>query len=107
VSFAGQVQPIFTANCTAGGCHGSTMKPAAGLSLIVGSAYTDLVNVVSSSCTGKVRVAPGSLAGSYLLNKLTGVGICNGTQMPKTGQKLAKAELDAISGWICEGAPKN
>jgi hypothetical protein len=106
ISFASQVQPIFTASCTNNGCHSGGMKPAANLSLVSGASYGELVNV-AASCTGKVLVAPGSVSTSYLVNKLTGVGMCNGTQMPKTGQSLSKAELDAINGWICQGAPKN
>jgi hypothetical protein len=107
VSFASQVQPIFTASCSANGCHSGGAKPAAGLSLVAGAAYGALVNVAASSCTGKVRVSPSSVPNSYLMNKLTNAGICNGTQMPKTGQSLSAAELNAISGWICAGAPKN
>jgi hypothetical protein len=106
VSFTNQVQPIFTASCTNNGCHSSGNKPAASLSLVAGASYGALVNV-ASTCAGKMRVVPSSVPASYLMNKLTGVGICSGTQMPKTGQSLSKAELDAISGWICEGAPKN
>jgi len=83
------------------------VKPAAGLSLVSSASYAELVNVASSSCTGQVLVAPSMVSKSYLMNKLTNVGICNGTQMPKTGQSLTKSELDAIGGWICEGAPKN
>ncbi|HXI59834.1 MAG TPA: hypothetical protein VNO55_27390, partial [Polyangia bacterium] len=83
-------------------------KPAAGLSLASGSAYASLVSVPSSSsCTSLVRVAPGAVPQSYLMNKLLDVGVCSGTQMPKTGSSLSAAELNAISGWICEGAPKN
>jgi hypothetical protein len=76
------------------------------MSLVTGASYGALVNV-ASSCTGKLRVVPSSVGTSYLWNKLTGVGICSGTQMPKTGQSLTQAELAVISGWICEGAPKN
>jgi len=82
------------------------MKPAANLSLVSAASYAELVNV-AADCTGKVLVVPGSVGTSYLVNKLTGVGMCNGTQMPKTGASLSAAELNVINGWICEGAPKN
>jgi len=107
VSFSTQVQPIFTANCASAGCHTGN-RPSAGLSLANGSAYAALVNVASSSsCTSLLRVKPGNTSQSYLLNKLVGTGICSGTQMPKAGTKLPSGQLDAVTGWICEGAPKN
>jgi hypothetical protein len=58
VSFGGQVQPIFNANCTTG-CHGG-MRPSAGLSLVADASYRNLVGVRSSCSDGRLRVAPGS-----------------------------------------------
>jgi hypothetical protein len=107
VSFSGQVQPIFSASCTNAGCHGG-VKVAGNLNLTSGKAYAALVGVSTSDCSGsKKRVVPGDPAQSYLMNKLTGVGICTGTQMPKTGSNLAQAQLDTISSWICAGAQDN
>jgi hypothetical protein len=101
------VQPIFTASCATQGCH-TGARPAESLSLAAGSSYAALVNVpAASGCTSMVRVSPGATAKSYLVNKLTGVGICTGTQMPKTGSSLPAAQIAIISGWICEGAPNN
>jgi hypothetical protein len=101
------VQPIFTANCASAGCH-TGARPAESLSLAAGSSYAALVNVpAASSCTSAVRVSPGAPSKSYLVNKLTGVGICSGTQMPKTGASLPSSQIAIVSGWICEGAPNN
>jgi hypothetical protein len=49
----------------------------------------------------------GGAAVSYLINKLTGVGMCSGSQMPKVGTKLTTAQIDTIKGWINAGAPNN
>jgi hypothetical protein len=38
------------------------------------------------------------------MNKLMGVNLCFGSQMPKAGVSLAQQELDAIGAWICGGA---
>jgi hypothetical protein len=103
VSFAGQVQSIFNASCTTN-CHGGN-RPSAGLNLTQGNAYSNLVNV-PGDCS-KVLVVPKSPSTSYLLNKLTGVGICSGTQMPAKGVSLSSAQIDSIRGWICQGAPNN
>jgi hypothetical protein len=103
VSYAGQVQPIWNASCTTN-CHGGN-RPSAGLNLAPGGSYGSLVNV-PGDC-GKLRVAPGKPDSSYLINKLTGSGICAGTQMPAKGVSLAPAQIDLLRGWICQGAPNN
>lgn len=106
VSFAADVQPIFTASCNGTGCHSGVM-PRGDLSLVTGKSYAELVNVASASCSGKLLVTPGDVSKSYLENKLTGVGICSGTQMPKAGASLPAAQLAKIRSWICNGAKNN
>jgi hypothetical protein len=97
------VQPIFTASCTTN-CHGGT-RPSAGLNLTPGNSYRNLVNV-PGDC-GRILVVPRSPSTSYLMNKLTGVGICTGTQMPARGVTLPSSQVDLVRGWICQGAPNN
>jgi hypothetical protein len=104
VSFARQVQPIFDAGCT-NNCH-SGNRPAGGLSLAAGAAHAELVNV-TSTCDGRKQVAPGAPEASYLMNKLTGMGMCAGSVMPKMGGELTAAEIAVVRGWICQGALKN
>ncbi|MEZ4392902.1 MAG: MXAN_6577-like cysteine-rich protein [Polyangiales bacterium] len=106
VSLASQLQPIFNASCNTG-CHG-TVRPAGGLALSTGRSYAALVNVAASGCNvGTLRVAPGSVSSSYLMNKLTGVGMCSGNQMPANGAELPSNQLDLFRAWICNGAPNN
>jgi hypothetical protein len=106
VGFGSQIQVILTAECATTGCHTGNM-PKGGLALGAGKSYAALVDVASSQCGGKVRVKPGASDQSYLMNKLTGVGICSGTVMPKTGGELTPAEIDLFRAWICNGAPNN
>jgi len=107
VSFKAEVAPILQAACTSAGCH-SGARPKEGLALDASKAYAELVGVATSQCGGKRQlVVPGSPATSYLLQKLLNIDLCTGSQMPKAGQSLAEGELDAISGWICAGAPNN
>jgi hypothetical protein len=100
------VQPTFTASCASAGCHSGT-RPAAKLTLASGSSYAALVNVPASSCSSRLLVKPSAVSESYLVNKLTGQNLCNGSQMPKTGTSLPSSEISAINGWICQGAAKN
>jgi hypothetical protein len=77
------------------------------MDLTMGKAYSNLVNVPSGCSDGRLRVAPGSPATSYLINKLTGVDMCSGTQMPAKGASIPQSQIDLIRTWICLGAPNN
>lgn len=106
VSFAADVQPIFTASCAGNGCHRGVM-PQAGLNLSTGNAYLELVNVAASQCNdGRMRVLPGQPSSSYLIDKMMNVDICSGTKMPKLGV-LGAGSIATVSNWICAGAQNN
>ena len=45
-------------------------------------------------------MAPGQPGSSYLINKLTGSGICGGSPMPPGGH-LPDAAIATITAWIC------
>lgn len=113
VSFASDVQPIFTASCASMGCHdgvggpGRPGGPAGGgtnLDLTSGSSFASLLNA-TTDC-GPV-VAPGDPDGSVLIGKLRGTQLCTGSQMPKGDPPLAENVIDTIATWICQGANDN
>lgn len=109
VAFKTEIEgPILVASCAVTGCHRG-VQPKGGLSLESGKAYGELVDIASSTCNAGARtlVTPGDVSKSYLVNKLTGVDMCAGTQMPKAGSALPAGELDTIRRWICNGAPNN
>lgn len=100
VSFATQIQPIFTASCV--GCHGSGGN--GGLDLREGQAYGNLVGVDSQGYAGK-RVMADEPANSVLYLKMSGDS-STGTRMPPTGL-LPQAQRDLVRDWIAEGAQDN
>ena len=104
-SFAADVYPIFQSGCAGAACHAG-MRPAEGLDLSSASlAFGTLVNVRTGQCGGaKIRVVPGDPAASYLVAKLTGVGMCSGSVMPKMGGELSAAQIDVVRAWIGSGA---
>lgn len=113
VSFAADVQPIFSASCASMGCHGGASgagrpgDPRAGgssLDLSLGSAYQSLMET-TTTC-GAVVVS-GDPEASLLIGKLTGTALCTGSQMPKGDAPLAPELIDTIAGWICQGAEDN
>ena len=106
VSFAADVQPIFTAKCASAGCHASS-SPQAGLVLASGSAYASIVNVNAAQCGGtRKRVLPGDPDNSYIIDKLLGSNLCGGAKMPASGT-MDPGQIDTIAAWICAGAQNN
>lgn len=106
VSFANNIQPIFTASCAGSLCHAGN-TPAAGMSLVSGQAYSNLVGAASDCPDARPRVTAGLPDNSYLINKLTGMNMCRGGQMPLRSPALSMAQIDLVRSWICAGAPNN
>ncbi|MCA9670346.1 MAG: hypothetical protein KC503_32345 [Myxococcales bacterium] len=106
VSFKRDVQPIFSSQCATVGCHVGIV-PKESLDLSTARAYQELVGVTSKQCADGRKLVSTTGASSYLLDKLLGINLCRGTQMPKIGVSLAKQQVDTIAAWICAGAPNN
>ena len=97
---------IFDQSCTFSNCHGSMGAPQAGLELSsVSVSEANLIDVSSTQIPTRVRVAPGDSSSSYVMNKILGEDIADGTQqMPIVGT-LCQSRIDAIEQWIDDGAP--
>ena len=88
VSFATDIQPLFTAKCIV--CHnGNTANP----DLRTGSAYNNIV---------PQHVVAGNAEASNLFNKLPG-----NNHPIDTGFSLSADEMALIKAWIDEGAENN
>lgn len=109
VSFANDVQPIFSNRCALSGCHVAPSPPE-GMNLSAGQAYANIVNVTSSQVPAMVRVKPGDPEASYLVLKIEGrqaeVG-GTGQRMPALGCCLSSAQIATIRSWISAGALNN
>lgn len=97
-------------NCTTAGCHSGDV-PANGLSLEMGKAYDNLVNVAAQNATanaaGKKRVVPGNAGNSFLYQKLTGnLADFEGKQMPRDLPPLSNDLIVLVEEWINEGAQR-
>lgn len=108
VSFSLNIQTIFTANCATGTCHRGT-TPAAGLSLVEGVAYTNIVGVAASGKAGAIRIVKSNSTNSYLYQKSINAPGIVGELMPPpaSGGSLTSAEKDLIKAWIDQGALNN
>ena len=100
ISFAADIQAIFTASCTF--CH--VAGGSAPMSLAAGSAIGDLVSQPAVTTTG-TRVIPGDSANSVLFKKVSGTTA--GPQMPLGGAPLPAFSQGLIKVWIDMGAANN
>jgi hypothetical protein len=103
-SFAGDIQPIFTANCVSSGCHGGTAS--AELTLLQGQSYVNVVNVASTEDASKKRILPNDATNSYLVMKIEGRQT-SGARMPFGGSPLNNTDIQNIKNWVNKGAKNN
>jgi hypothetical protein len=112
VSFALNVQPIFSDDCGVVGCH-VPGSPTGGLILAQGFAYAQLVSVPAGESPTLSYVNPGDPTTSYLAAKINYMGLFGTigklSLMPatSTGSTLSPAEIDTIANWIAQGAVNN
>ena len=100
-SFYFSIQPIFTQNCVANGCHNSAAR--GGLVLLQGPAYVNLVNIPSTQEPSRMRVIPGDAENSYLIIKLEGSQTI-GIKMPLGREPLDQVLIQNIINWVNMGA---
>ena len=107
VSFANNIQPIFTTSCALPACHIPPI-PGGGLDLTPGTSYGQLVGVKSTE-TPLLRVKKGEPNKSYLVLKVEGAPGISGLMMPSgcptTMPCLTPDQMLAIRQWITECAP--
>jgi hypothetical protein len=105
-SLTNDVTPIFVRSCSGGEiCHGAFGGTSSAIhdQLVNRPAFRDAFN----GCDPGMLVVPGDVGNSYLVKKLTGVGMCAGTAVMPLGGMLATAEIQKIADWICGGAQQN
>ena len=90
VSFSGDLQPIFSKNCTTTGCHDAT--PAHKPSLVPDKSYNALVE--------------GGYVNTVVPHNSIIYGEVKSGAMPPTGA-VKQAEMQMILDWIRNGAPEN
>lgn len=105
LSFAVDVEPIISSSCVAS-CH-EVDGLNESLILTEGSAYDNLIGVMSGQLPQMQIVNPGNKSVSYMWHKLNNTHLAeggSGAQMPYEGQALPAGELILIGDWIDEGA---
>ena len=96
---------IFTPSCALSGCHAGP-APKQGMDLSAGRAYAQVVGVPSVE-TGRLRIAPGDAAGSYMVSKVQGDATITGSRMPFGGPYLPPDKEKLLADWVRRGAPND
>lgn len=84
-------------------CHTGAAAPL-GLRFDDGVSWAELVGVSSIEMPEIMRVQPGDPESSYLIWKIEGRAEIQGGQMPLALAALTADEIQAIRGWIANGA---
>ena len=105
-TLAGLQSDFLTPTCARAGCH-SADSAQAGLVLVAGQSFANLVNVASTQVGSLNRVTPNDPEASYLVKKLRGDPDIEGDRMPRGGPFLSPAEIDRFIRWIDDGAANN
>jgi len=91
--FATEIMPLFS-DCGGEICHS-----------FASGGIADQIGVLATECCNQsVVIDPGHPESSYLLNKLSGRGLCDGVQMPIGRAPFSASELQLLTDWICQGA---
>ena len=100
---------IFDQHCLSAGCH-NAQSLAGNMNLSAGASYDQLVNVQPDNAVarsaGLLRVQPFNPGNSFLLTKLTGPGLGEGSRMPMGMDPLSQSDIAMIQAWIADGAPR-
>ena len=108
VSFANDIQPIFTTRCA--GCHrdgGAAALPNIPMRLNEGRSFASLVNQPSGQNASVTLVVPGDSTNSLLFQKISSPVPPVGSRMPLFSSPLDQAEQFLIRDWIDHGAKDN
>jgi hypothetical protein len=109
LSFAKDIQPIFTESCAVSMCHNASTRKE-GLDLSEGRAWNEIVGQATKQCNGsKVLIRPKNPEGSYLLDKMRDEDLCGTSKRmpPPTSTQLFNGEVKKIERWVCQGALDN
>jgi hypothetical protein len=100
---------IFSPSCAIPTCHDAEFA-SGDLVLDADSAYAQLAGVPpavdAAREAGLLRVDPGHPENSFLLSKLEGPPVGQGSRMPLAGLPLTPGEIQLIREWIAAGAEK-
>jgi hypothetical protein len=106
ISYQGDIVPLLTSkyDCTAIGCHGSSLP---GSAFSFASHASLFVAGPQAAEKGMCSVRPGAPEESYLVWKIEGRQGILGDRMPDNATSMTAEDIATIRQWILEGAKDN
>jgi hypothetical protein len=99
---------VLLPGCAVAGCHDAANSSGDLNMETVAGAYAALISIPANNVLAKengwVRIRPGALDTSFLIRKVLGPGVGEGTAMPSPALQLAPDWLHLVERWIEAGA---
>ena len=93
-------EDVFSKSCAFSSCHSSAASASAGLSLHDEEAVQSMINRPAEQSPETMLVAPGDPENSYLIQKMKGFQIVEGTDSMPPGTTLCEGKIQLVEEWI-------
>lgn len=93
-------EDIFSKSCAFSSCHSDASSASAGLQLHDEASVLDMIDRPSKQNEDIMLVAPGDPENSYLLQKMKGFQVVEGTDSMPPGSTLCEGKILLVEAWI-------
>ena len=93
-------EDVFSKSCAFSSCHSSAASASAGLSLHDEEAVQSMLNRPAEQSPETMLVAPGDPENSYLIQKMKGFQLAEGTDSMPPGTTLCDGKIHLVEVWI-------
>ncbi len=91
---------IFSKSCAFSSCHSSAASASAGLQLHDEDAVSNMIDRPATQAPQTMLVAPGDPENSYLVQKMRGFQLAEGTDSMPPGTTLCEGKIQMVEDWI-------
>ena len=93
-------EDVFSKSCAFSSCHSNAASASAGLQLHDETAVLNMIERPSTQDPDILLVAPGDPDNSYLLQKMRGFQLSEGTDSMPPGTTLCEGKIQLVEEWI-------
>ena len=93
-------EDVFSKSCAFSSCHSSAASASAGLQLHDEEAVVSMIDRPSTQSTETMLIAPGDPENSYLIHKMKGFQLAEGTDSMPPGTTLCEGKIQLVEDWI-------
>lgn len=91
---------VFSKSCAFSSCHSNASSASAGLQLHDEPSLLALINKASSQDPSKMLILPKDPQNSYLVQKMRGENLTEGTDSMPPNASLCEAKIQLVEEWI-------